>query len=137
MDTSKEYIDMCRKATEIQNPDRSIAGNYYELNGNLCISGYVRDWHFDELWLYTIPYGDMCKAYTRDELVWLPRQDQLQDMMLPANCNSADVSDTLYDFNVFVANHVDEFEYRSFEQLWIRYIMYCDHGKQWNGSEWV
>ena len=60
MDTSKEYIEMCRKASEIQ--------ELWVVHSDGC--DITIDW----------PSGELT-GRKEVSVVWLPRQDQLQDMI--------------------------------------------------------
>jgi len=68
--------------------------------------------------------------------VWLPRQDQLQDMVwdsLGTYCSNKMNSLTwgVWDFY----NTIDDVD--SMEQLWLAFVMRELYNKQWNGNEWA
>jgi len=62
MDTSEIYIKMCERAREIQDVSLSF-GDYYWFN---------KDWHI---------FLEGAYAMSPEHFVWLPRQDQLQEMI--------------------------------------------------------
>ena len=99
MDTSEKYIEMCLKAKEIQ-----------------------KLWNHDEISFIYHSNND-------DEELWLPRQDQLQDMIgeypkpLLLLCDKA----IYYQFSYF----------SSAEMLWLCFVMYDKYGKRWDDSDWV
>ena len=120
MDTSDEYIKMCEKAEEIQKdwiPDYGDFHVTYDDTGNVCFTD-VFSGHTD---------------YRFSKFVWLPRQDQLQEMIgeylvnkrimyLILNKMGVDMTFGLFD---------------SFEQLWLGIVMYTKHHKKWDGSVWI
>ena len=72
------------------------------------------------------------------ECIWLPRQDQLQEMVGATRCN------TIEGFNGF-CGLINEgrwfikpecFDY-SMEQLWLAFVMKERFGKIWSGTEWL
>ena len=71
MDTSKEYIKMCEMATEIQKYYNWEDGDYWYNGVNIfiCILNLKREPYHP---LYTECHG---------QLTWLPRLDQLQEMV--------------------------------------------------------
>lgn len=136
MDTSKEYIDMCRKAKEIQSKpiiekncfgislhEETIGEEVFgEIDNN---KGYYRFWgvYCDNVqFVGTIP----------DECIFLPRQDQLQKMI------DIDVITMCTWFDEFVTNHYSELfnNDTSMEQLWLAFVMSERYQKYWNGKTW-
>lgn len=117
MDISKEYIEMCKKAVEIQQlyknkHDRADKGCFVYINRIKSVE--------------VIPHTF---AHQKSEDIWLPRQDQLQEIywadkliwhvkqiyfegFLKQNCLTAD-SD-------------------SFEQAWLKFVMEGKFKKKWN-----
>ncbi|MBU1082592.1 MAG: hypothetical protein KKB59_19050 [Spirochaetes bacterium] len=125
MDISERYINMCRGA-EIQKNWNKTIGDYYSniLNKvSIIFYGYIRceerEW-----------YGG---TYNRNELIldsaiWLPRQDQLQGMLI------------LSQFKVTFLDRFCKFAksnwYDSMEQLWLAFVMQEKYNKVWDG-EWI
>ena len=122
MDISKEHINMCDKAGEIQELDPSSEeGNYYvDVDGDVCVwSGYSQ-------WDYPgIP----------NKRIWLPRQDQLQDM-IDWSPFSYKVSTICYQIDDFYKNLDDSWMPESMEQLWLAFVMREKFNKQWDGNQW-
>ena len=125
MDTSKEYIKMCEKAGEIQ-------GAWEPKEGDISV------WtkHALETKASTTPF--FAWADEDGMLVcgdtWLPRQDQLQDMLFDETVSCAgkisflhEECDTLFD----------EPENYSMEQLWLAFVMSEKFDKTWDGEDWV
>ena len=117
MDTSKEYIEMCQKAGEIQ----SIWGNRKYLNR--CV--FNRNW-FD----------------TSNEIyIWLPRQDQLQDMVEAHLSIKSNYNHILYHLIAWLdkfprGEYLKYLQY-SMEQLWLAFVMHEKFNKKWDGEEWI
>lgn len=142
MDISKKYIEMCSKAQEIQikvfesfvSSDFiavSLSKNnkyfYDEFLKKLIINdfGSICNNHF---------YGCGSKNATGiqfkdlfDEIIWLPRQDQLQEIKKGIYSNW----DGMRKF-VMKTKEVYYMEFESFEQLWLAYLMDKDYNKIWS-----
>ena len=80
MDKSKEYIEMCRKAEEIQGAWEPDRGDAYIIGGAM-----PGDKHFGITYLGCCwQKCEGCKFEINElryDCTWLPRQDQLQDMV--------------------------------------------------------
>jgi len=124
MDCSVEYIEMCRKAVDVQKL-RSYKGvinwqdgDFFTESGNVCS-------HCVE-----------CNEITQCD-IWLPRQDQLQDMV------EEESRYRLLDrFNSFFHCLYRGFKctdscFTSMEQLWLAFVMHKLYQKKWDGSAWV
>ena len=116
MDTSKEYIEMCKQAKEIQNHFVTIGDYYYE-NGDIEIC--------DNSQIYS--------AKMQKSMIFLPKQDQLQDMVWRNGlwavkldgCRAWYIK-TNFDFCI-----------NSIEQLWLTFVMDQNYIKKWNGIKWI
>ena len=111
MDTSENYIKMCWKAQEIQN---TLPRNTDEA-GESYIDGTT----------YILKYSAEYKT-----IVWLPRQDQLQEMIgsIPGNYKLEPNSG--YWAWAFA---------KTWEQLWLAFVMKEKFNKTWNDEkqEWI
>jgi len=122
MDTSKEYIKMCEKAVET----RDFITGYSR--GDFIVNPHSIDKtsHVITSWTEKCDY------------IWLPRQDQLQDMV--KNSDSI-IYDLLDRFNTFVKDaktlYFNMRKNYSMEQLWLVFIMQEKYGKVWDGKEWT
>lgn len=145
MDTSKEYILMCDKALEIQLKILKYQNDDGIVYCSHCDKTY--DFGFDNfMWQEEFGNGEKCQQFTSSyytsdfpiyhgkKAIWLPRQDQLQDMIKNSYSNLIEPLIALLSFFEF-------FKYpttlSSFEQLWLAYIMYENYGKIFNGSDWI
>lgn len=128
MDTSKEYIWMCQQAKEIQEKYSATEGDYLIYTDKP-----------GEVWIF--PNDLRIREGTFDwELIWLPRQDQLQDMF-----GRYEYGDHIYNMYRWTRariphGHITN-EYarsmKSMEQLWFAFIMGKKYNKVWNGEDWV
>lgn len=66
-------------------------------------------------------------------LIWLPRQDQLQEMV-----EKEDIGGLVWRFTQWWnVQRVGKSCRLSFEQLWLAYVMKEKYNKVWNDKEWV
>ncbi len=110
MDISPAYIKMCEKTKEIQKLRPIIAtnGDYF----------------------YCKVHGFGCDL---DTSIWLPRQDQLQEMMEEKNPIYL-----IHDFKEFCSPYWNyTISFTSMEQLWLAFVMRRRYGKIWSGTEWA
>ncbi|KKN72629.1 hypothetical protein LCGC14_0408710 [marine sediment metagenome] len=126
MDNSETYIKMCEKAVEIQ-ADRPFPST------QVVDEKLVDDWemtYFDEG--YLIDNRGNWWADTHPDTTWLPRQDQLQEMM---KCKYPVLKELLYRFSLWALFYTRK--YTSMEQIWFAFIMISSHNKVWNGCDWI
>ena len=141
MDTSKTYIKMCEKAEEIQKIFRGKGVNKYSEDIYKCTSpdGGCMARGFNGL-----DACDKCEYNT----VWLPRQDQIQEMV---GSKTAELIDNFYWFCINEARNSDGYmdcihdgdpekiDQKSMEQLWLSFVMKEKYQKTWDSEkeEWV
>jgi len=161
MDTSENYIRMCEKAKEIQNNWTLSSGDWFyrkftifgdELDKSIWADGDLEEinilqWNSSTnfFWKATSADGQSRLVDTRtlhlETCIWLPRQDQLQEMV-PVKQNyegsyyyqHADMIDSMLfqDYN-------DEQPFDSYEKIWLALVMKERYGKLWSmeKDEWV
>ena len=116
MDLSPEYIKMCGKAEEIQtltkkNP--STLGRYI-FDGRFCTDEH------DRIWLL-------------DNEVWLPRQDQLQDMIFDKlGTRSVIITNYTDQFTIQLNSEKEKYSGKSLEQCWLMLVMDKLYKKKWD-----
>ena len=147
MDTSETYIKMCEKAVEIQK-QRLIGfdwqeGDWYHWWSDVNDSVKYND---DQVLSENFSY-EWCEEEKREvNNIWLPRQDQLQEMVAMDTCS-------YISFPVLLLSSLGEFTNRglapdegwndyalsftSMEQLWLAFVMKEKYNKTWNGEDWV
>ena len=124
MDTSKGYIEMCQKATEIQEqcPVKQ-SKKYRSLSSSCSVDGVfsvlTNFFHSDDQLLHWFEHS-----------TWLPRQDQLQEMMIRHNYYK------IWDFYEFAMKWEPNESFPSMEQLWLMFIMKTKYSKEWIDNDW-
>jgi len=134
MDTSKEYIDMCREAEEIQKGWESKVGDFYVANNRV----FVVENPVIATATTERKKGGECgwaKLLRADgNIVWLPRQDQLQAMLCPCK-NQARTLELINDFSESVQGYAKEKRYKkSMEEMWLRYVMSRKYQMSWEDA---
>jgi len=131
MDTSETYIKMCDKAGEIQAQREAIIGNFYydPLTGVRIVGTIDSDG--------VNPFTIFNKQLEDSRYIWLPRQDQLQDMVGESNPLDlvARLASEVSPFGVLDDPYWHPFT--SMEQLWLAFLLAEKYGKYWDGSDWV
>ena len=137
MDKTEEYEEMCEKSKEIQKI------------GKVKVTE-LDDWYYEKATqLFSIG------TFADESDIWLPRQDQLQEMALEhlklryPNYNEEgkvigynyDVLHLLNGFNNFMYD-VERREgstrvFSSLEQMWLAFLMWVKFEKRWNRKEWI
>lgn len=137
MDTSKEYIRMCREAEEIREEHKEEIGDYLAGSTSLWIRiGYdERDRCFEYIKLLGFNEQKFRKK------IWLPRQDQLQAML------EKNLRLLIHDFEHFTrcASEQNDGKYikinlsafTTMEQLWLAFVMKEKYNKIWEGNQWT
>ncbi len=174
----KIYHAMCFKSLDIQKLWQPKEGDFYRYNDAAMVDKtyIVTYWNLNEYSKTDIGKDQPCTALTwaydsfqslmatRQEyylktgkyrklegvMIWLPRQDQLQELLLQnqehSKCTKAErlgirfdrlfqVSTILRWYGINCGYDGDEFE--SMEQLWLAFVMKEKFNKKWNGEGWV
>lgn len=113
MDTSEQYVKMCEKAEEIQ--EHSPHGSQGEFV-------YCEGETYQEM-------DDMPLT----PFIWLPRQDQLQEMVDDGSSAYGQLG-RFYNF-VNVNPRLQSSDW-TWEQLWLIYVMRWQSNKVWDGENW-
>ena len=128
MDTSETYMKMC-DCPEIQ----TNKPNYDGLERNaLDTFSYLYMGEHGHWWWSTL-----------DKNIWLPRQDQLQEILPEFIAKAgfvAPVASHFADFAVACANDPRYWNLDTFEQLWLAFVMHEMHEKYrkvWDGEKWI
>ncbi len=122
MDCSKEYILMCDKAEEIQNLKRIKYG--FELKyGDYYTTPDER--------IKICLYSESPKFDLGSGMIFLPRQDQLQEMVEGSLWSKVD--NLKHELDMCV-NRVENI---TLEKAWLFYVMRRKYDKTWSGKEWV
>ena len=114
MDTSAEYVKMCEKAHEIQATKPEV----------------IRPVDFWGIWNGCYPH------------VWLPRQDQLQEMVKRQGVfHTKAIQIEWIHFRDWIENFIERPTVQNFqqswEQLWLAFVMKEKFNKTWDGQNWL
>ncbi len=154
IDTSATYIEMCRKAEELQKvwepqvyddvvclplernfpPDDYIGKVHSWGMRNKPWVVYQKIKHLGNYDSTTIDFDA-----PKEEYIWLPRQDQLQEMVIRKYRKMKPAFGFLiWDFSKFAEKSEKIHKHcKTMEQLWLAFFMDQKYGKIWNGKEWV
>ena len=122
MDVSKEYIAMCEKAVEIQ---EYRSGEFWEMG-----DWYVIRRNVDPVFYVASEHNSDSRTPSPHE-IWLPRQDQLQEMM--PDPRPMMLEELFHDW-------FEEYGCRwdwSWEQHWLAFVMKEKLNKTWHGEDWI
>lgn len=138
MDTSKEYINICEKAEEIQELWNWSDGDFVHSKDRRNYSIHIIE-------------QDMRDHFNQKEYIWLPRQDQLQEILSEDEA----IYVILTEFNEFAFGEHDYHEIlvshqsypilllnwaekgTGFEVLWLAFFMKKKYNKIWNYEDWI
>ena len=147
MDTTEQYIKMC-DCPEIQDRWEPYEGDYCfkGKSGGLRCDEYLEVFGSDDLANFSSVR--ICNEI-RDSSIWLPRQDQLQEMLAKAELlNEIGRPTTKYKSPAGKVYGINRFVWGgksgdasddcgSMEQLWLALVMHELHKKIWDGEKWV
>lgn len=127
MDNSETFIKMC-DCLEIQSGKLQILHSDYwcwrSYHGGVFLRG-ERD---------PLEMIDHRGKHPRNDRIWLPRQDQLQEMVIDKSLDRPHV-DLCYRFYVYA--HLNWTKVTSMDQLWVAFVMFELHSKVWIEEKWV
>ena len=116
MNTSETYIKMCERAVEVQN--NRVYDFDARINRGIVLHGS----------------GDL--YYCDQSVVWLPRQDQLQEMISSELWRLTGLIAEMEEFGGYPFGLWHGDVLTSMEQLWLAFTMKEKFGKIWTGSDW-
>jgi len=119
MDTTKQYLLMCEKANEIQvlRPTES--------NGDWCN------------WMGDTKCINVGIVILHKNIIWLPRQDQLQEMIINPLLSNGLINQIKDKLNNFKIEKEVQGKIISMEQYLLLIVMQEKYNKVWNGKDWV
>jgi len=157
LDASKTFIKMCEKAIKIQESKnillpgdiiqikKSLSDNHktYDI---ICIGEPIQTQrHKNNLHILYEGYDDYYSFY-REFFTWLPRQDQLQDMIKQDIDSQGIITrKTGYWYTKELTKWFDTYSYPNTtifidatpEQAWLMFVMHREYNKVWDGEDWV
>ena len=154
MDNLEEYIEKCSKAKEIQKLWKKEIGDICSViwkkknDGGLhrCILQREPtrglEYNNNEWWYYN---GKINEEHFRRRLldkeyrkvIWLPTQEDLQNMI---NMDFDQCASSFWDFmstGEWADVHCEVDKFKSWEQLWLCFVMKENYNKIWNGKDWI
>jgi hypothetical protein len=148
MDITATYLRMCQKAKEIQEAwkpkdfDFIIDNTKVEYNDDILLVDNT------DLQLVDIDYAEPESQeyqteyeYYKTRTLWLPRQDQLQELIEPDKSKIYQIVDKVVTQKYYYPPKEDYISgpeiFNSMEQLWLAYVMKEKFGKIWYLNEWV
>jgi len=142
MDVSKEYIEMCEKAVELREQS--------PLREDIHSCCYLGDYNYMQKENYFHQGSTPTKivdgvGYSEIIKIWLPRQDQLQEMVLSKeepDFNFVYWLEIFYEWyenekGYYFDKEDNEVDFKSMEQLWLAFVMAEKYNKRWDGKEWI
>ena len=145
MDTSKEYIEKC-DCPEIQGDgvdDGSLGGTF--IGGHILYhiapmnQPHNRDGYYHVTDTEAVRKCDSCgneESYIEStKYIWLPRQDQLQEMVFQLGEPPTAYIVLLREF--MQRNSPYYVMFASMEQLWLAFVMKEKFNKTWDGEKWL
>ena len=153
------YIKMCKEAKEIQKEWKPEFGDFISIGGrieSICILGYKHKAQYsdrkkDYSWFrvscrgvgISWPYFTYPPQTDHDEefleyIVWLPRQDQLQEIWRQEYLKNPTESGWFGEFTKWLDSKYDDEGrnpdelFDTMEQLWLVFIMCLRFKKKWN-----
>jgi len=128
MDTSETYIKMCEKAEEIQEQARTNGieyGDYIYVTATNDFARYTGE--------VELVRGEKGYKYAPFGVIFIPRQDQLQEMV-----GEEYAINLLYQFHQYYNTKYREIPGNwSVEQLWLAFVMKEKYNKIWVDGNWV
>jgi len=140
MDKSETYIKMCEGAEEIQKQSPCKAG--YANNSILWNSAdkVILSAHKKGSFMVDSKYNIFVEGWWagNSRHIWLPRQDQLQDMLGFRLSASYLCLVSFIDYYMTEVNEECDFpsDWDSWEQLWLALVMKEKYNKVWTNNEW-
>jgi hypothetical protein len=127
MDKSSYYIKMCRSAKLIQKIWKPDFGDFFVSMSSGRTSAC----------LTLVSELEKKMSYlTKIKAVWIPRQDQLQKMIIAKYATPWDLA--IAFSNLLISDNLSYFDnLDSMEKLWLAFIMLEKHKKKWKDGEWV
>ena len=128
----RKAVEVCRKAIEVQRLWKPKVGDWFVTPAGK-VELFDKSFYIKENFIsdYDIIENEL---WERKKIYWLPRQDQLQDMVKSEYECDYDMN---LDFTEFTTNlYTHEQIGASMEQLWLAFVMHELHSKQWDGKQW-
>ena len=133
MDTSIEYINMCTKAIEVQERWQHLPGDFFTTG--YCEVATISQWNTIPPHDYSIINNDHETLERETPLAWLPKQDQLQELLFEVWNGSISLQIKIGYITDFFDTY-NEDQIKTMEQVWLALLMKERYNKLWNGEDW-
>ncbi len=139
MDKSREYIEMCDKASEIQR----LWGRKY---GDFLMTGdgRIQCWLPDHRKEETVKKGFGIKSEAGvirlTKYIWLPRLDQLIELAQEKGRRYENIALEFYNWcrSAYPPRGKEPNTlFKSVEKAWLAFVMHKNFGKVWDGPAWA
>jgi len=129
---------MCREAEEIQEFRTRKWVHPLMLRVDMC---NLNEGDFFYNGHNTKPY-QLGHNVLKFDIVWLPRQDQLQEMVKDRLMPYAYITLQMFTKWFYISGELDaelisQDDSQTFEQLWLKFVMQEKYKKQWDGKKWI
>jgi len=136
MNCGAKYILMCKKAVEIQKERIALNGDLYYFCNSVRVVVHLSDSILLKYYGSNYKYSIVQSLTYLNDITWLPRQDQLQEMV-----NYSKNYFLLHkDFNKYVefldSQYQTNVDKMTLEQLWLAFVMKEKYNKIWDGENW-
>jgi hypothetical protein len=148
MDFTNRYAMMCQKATEIQALWMPRPCDFFidhaDLEGGFSFCSPVANIVQVADIFPGAPESEQFqqeRAHVKTHSLWLPRQDQLQEIIEPNNANVHLLINKVVESRYYEPAKGDQVEapriFYSMEQLWLAFVMKEKNNKTWNEEDWI
>jgi len=141
MDTTDQYIKMCEKATEIKGVwdikcgDYVVVDKYKDRRLALITERTSQDFAIVAFPYASPPNRDMHRI---ENMIPLPRQDQLQEMREGLEINSHVPYKQLLSVCEWLCQQgLPPLRPMSMEMIWLAFVMHTKYNKAWDGENWI
>ena len=137
MDFSEQYIKMCKNASSVQEAWQPAVGDFALWDASIEEPSPVLIYNVDDdlLHVVTLQRGTY-HVLTKDDLIWLPRQDQLLEL---CHQEYEIVPKPFLAWECIApALFLDAYRrFETYEQLWLVLLMWLRHNQVWDGEQWT
>lgn len=123
------------KKGDVFHPVDNSEDNNIEVLGTTIYNPYsFYDRGKGDIYISYVGYDEGGEGYSARKIIWLPRQDQIQEMIGESqNCRYL-----LKRLNEWAIDYCYGWMLKaSMEQFWLTFYMWEKHKKMWNGKEWI
>ena len=134
MDTSETYIKMCdcEEIQALRSDDKFDDGDWFYDREDDTVNPIISSWWYHRQTPITEVMGG--EIQISDNAIWLPRQDQLQEMLATKKIPILSVAWVGY-LACLLNSNIGLYA-TSMEQLWLAFVMKEKYNKIWDGKKW-